>query len=523
MNRQHCYLCVDIGTQSIRTALVDQNLQIIAVHSDPQQIMTDPVNNQIEVNIEHVWESVAAGSRDVLQKSNLSPSTIAGVCVGAIMHVPVPIDENGTLLLRQVQIYSDKRCKDYVRAFQSTPEALRAYKMTGSIATASWLGFKLRWIKQHQPDIYKKSWKFLTASAYINFRLTGNICIDYSEASGSYLMDQTCQWNSWLATQVGVDIEKLPEIRNSWEVLGGITEAAASATGLTPGTPVVVGGGDMGCAALAVGSLSPGDCVVTTGTSSGADLFCQHPVWNPSVINLRHVVDGWLAFGSVECCGGSMTWLRKHFFPDEPSDCAYQKINQMASSVPAGSDGVLFLPQLLGERENLGSPDAKGAFIGLSFDTDLAHLCRSLMEGVCYAERRILDAFTQSGMHFNALYSRGGGVNSRIWNQIRCDIYQHPIHVLEDADNSGLIGAALLAGKGVGLIQNMEQVAKENIHVRETYYPNTSSQATYAEMQKAYMAAHNALLPTFEFLKHANIVTRNEDASFSTSSTFENN
>lgn len=97
------------------------------------------------------------------------------------------------------------------------------------------------------------------------------------------------------------------------------------------------------------------------------------------------------------------------------------------------------------------------------------------------------------------------------------------IHVLEDADNSGLIGAALLAGKGVGLIQNMEQVAKENIHVRETYYPNTSSQATYAEMQKAYMAAHNALLPTFEFLKHANIVTRNEDASFSTSSTFENN
>lgn len=242
MNRQHCYLCVDIGTQSIRTALVDQNLQIIAVHSDPQQIMTDPVNNQIEVNIEHVWESVAAGSRDVLQKSNLSPSTIAGVCVGAIMHVPVPIDENGTLLLRQVQIYSDKRCKDYVRAFQSTPEALRAYKMTGSIATASWLGFKLRWIKEHQPDIYKKSWKFLTASAYINFRLTGNICIDYSEASGSYLMDQTCQWNSWLATQVGVDIEKLPEIRNSWEVLGGITEAAASATGLTPGTPVVVGG-----------------------------------------------------------------------------------------------------------------------------------------------------------------------------------------------------------------------------------------------------------------------------------------
>ena len=120
-----------------------------------------------------------------------------------------------------------------------------------------------------------------------------------------------------------------------------------------------------------------------------------------------------------------------------------------------------FLPQLLGERENLGSPDAKGAFIGLSFDTDLAHLCRSLMEGVCYAERRILDAFTQSGMHFNALYSRGGGVNSRIWNQIRCDIYQHPIHVLEDADNSGLIGAALLAGKGVGLIQNMEQVAKK--------------------------------------------------------------
>lgn len=107
--------------------------------------------------------------------------------------------------------------------------------MTGSIATASWLGFKLRWIKEHQPDIYKKSWKFLTASAYINFRLTGNICIDYSEASGSYLMDQTCQWNSWLATQVGVDIEKLPEIRNSWEVLGGITEAAASATGLTPG------------------------------------------------------------------------------------------------------------------------------------------------------------------------------------------------------------------------------------------------------------------------------------------------
>lgn len=506
-----CYLCVDVGTQSIRTALVSQELQVLASHSDPQRIITAPDGNQIEVDISWIWDSIVLGCREILGMTGIAPQSVAGVCVGAIMHSPVPISDKGELLLNQVQIYSDKRCKDYVRSFQNSLAAEKAYRMTGSIPTASWLGFKIRWIKEHQSEIYKRTWKFLTASSYIDFMLTGQICMDTSEASGTYLWDlNSGEWSPWLAEQMGVDIEKLPPIYNADQIIGTVTERAAALTGLAPGTPVVVGGGDMGCAALAVGSLSVGHCVITTGTASGADMFCAEPVWDPAIINLRHVIDGWLAFGSVECCGASMSWLRKNFFEEVglvDASAAHRRINELAESVPAGSHGLLYLPQLLGERENLGSPDAKGAFIGLSFDTNLAHFCRALMEGVCYAERRILDAFRMQGLAPKSMYSRGGGTNSAVWNQIRSDIYQMPIHILEEADNSGLIGAAMLAGKGVGLIDDIVQTAKNCTRIKETYYPNPEVQEVYDMMQRAYLSAHESLLHTFSVMSEVNRYT----------------
>ena len=503
------FISIDVGTQSIRTSFVNTDMKILAIHSDPQEIHTSADGNRIEVNIQNVWNSICSGIRSLLQNLRLVPSSVLGICVGAIMHCPVPIDFQGKLLLQNVQIYSDKRAKELVREYQKSEEAALAYEMTGNIPTASWMGFKIRWIKDNQPDIYIRTYKFLSASSFIVYRLTGRPCIDVSEASGTYLTNilNEKEWDPWLMNKMELDVEKMPGILYGWEKAGYVTESVSELTGLLPNTPVMVGGGDMGCAGIVSGNLNPGDCMVTTGTASGASMFCNEPIRDPAVINLRHIIDGWLAFGSVECGGGSMTWLRKNLFKDAEeretnlNNNIFDYINDLADSVPAGSNGLLYLPQLLGERENLGSPDSKGAFIGISFGTNLSHFTRALMEGVCYAERRILDAFLKNGADVKFMFSRGGGTNSRVWNQIRCDIYQMPIYVLEDSDTSGLVGAALLAGKGIGLFSDLAEEAKKYIKVNTVYYPNVDNAIAYQRMQEIYQEAHDSLLPTFQLMK----------------------
>ena len=214
------FIVVDIGTQSLRTALIDDSLNILEIYNLPQKLNVISEDNRMEIDVPFMWEGTLTGIQRVVKNSGVSPQYIKGICTGAIMHVPIPIDRNGMLLSNYVQIYSDKRCREFVEAFCSSKDQDKAYQLTANIPMTSWMGFKIRWVKEYQPEIYEQTWKFLPANAYVNYKLTGVAKMDYAEASGTYLY--SCidnRWSTWLAEKVGCRAILLNPATEPWSVI----------------------------------------------------------------------------------------------------------------------------------------------------------------------------------------------------------------------------------------------------------------------------------------------------------------
>ncbi|UCG12457.1 MAG: hypothetical protein JSU72_18535, partial [Deltaproteobacteria bacterium] len=296
---------IDIGTQSTRAALLDLDGHVVASDSTSQEMHT-PRPGWAEQDPQIWWDNAVANIKRTIDQAEVSPQQILGVGVSGQMHGTVPISAEGGLLSHGVQLWCDKRSAELVDDFKAKPEAANAYRTAGSPPVANWFGFKIKWLKVHQPEIYRQAWKFILPKDFINFRLTNSVATDHSEASGSFLMDVgTEDWSEELAQQVGVDINKLPEILPAYDVIGQVTPEAAALTSLAEGTPVVTGGGDMLCMLLAAGITRPGRASDVTGTASIMSVFTDTPVFDERLMNLHHVLPGWIPFGIIDSGGGS--------------------------------------------------------------------------------------------------------------------------------------------------------------------------------------------------------------------------
>jgi sugar (pentulose or hexulose) kinase len=226
---------IDIGTQSTRAALLDLDGHVVASASTPQEMHT-PRPGWAEQDPQVWWDNAVANIRRAVDQAQVSPRQILGVGVSGQMHGTVPINDEGELLSHRVQLWCDKRSAELVDEFKSKPEAANAYRIAGSPPVANWFGFKIKWLKVHQPEIYRQAWKFILPKDFINFKLTNAVATDHSEASGSFLMDaNTEDWSEELAQQVGVDIDRLPEIHPAHGIIGQVTSEAAALTGLAEG------------------------------------------------------------------------------------------------------------------------------------------------------------------------------------------------------------------------------------------------------------------------------------------------
>jgi xylulokinase len=349
------------------------------------------------------------------------------------------------------------------------------------------------WVRNHQPEIYQRAAKFLVPKDYIVHRLTGVFATDYSDASGTLLFDLTeRRWHQPFLDALDLSIDQLPAPFPSPAVVGAVTPAAAAATGLAVGTPVVIGGGDGSCASVGAGAIEPGTAYCVVGTSAWISVSTLAPVPDPlqRTMTFHHVhPERYALMGVMQLAGGAREWAWK-VLSDGQLD-----LDAAAANVPTGAGGLLFLPYLMGERSPYWNPLARGAFVGLSMPHQKPELARSVLEGVALGLRNILDCLREQVPGIDAIRLIGGGGKSTLWRQIFADSFGLPIHMLELKGEATSWGAAVAAGVGVGIYD--WDIAASRATVVEVVEPNPAQTAHYDELLAIYRDSYAALTPIF--------------------------
>jgi len=501
---QEFLLGIDIGTQSARAALLNFGGQIVASASTPLGLH-NPQPGYAEQDPQEWWDATVSNIRQALARADISSRQVVGIGVCGQMHGTVPIDAHGRLLSHGVQLWCDKRSADLVEQFKARPETADAYRFAGNPPVANWVGFKIKWIQTYQPEMYQQTWKFILPKDFINYRLTGAIATDYSEASGSFLMDaSTKAWSPELADLVGVDLSKLPDIYPAHAVIGHVTPEAAALTGLAADAPVVTGGGDMLCLLLAAGTTRPGRASDVTGTASHISVFTDAPVLDSRLMNLHHVIPGWIPFGIIDSGGGSLKWFKDALCQSDMAEArrmgrdVYDILDELADEVAPGSHGVLFFPYLMGER-TLGTPHARGGFFGITPSTSKGMLVRAIMEGVTFELRRTLEIVENAGHTVEAIYHIGGGARSVLWSQIKADIYHKEVATFANCEG-GLLGSAILAGVGAGIYENAACAAEVCQCIDRRFAPRSEWAERYDRLFVLFKEMHDALQGPYNHL-----------------------
>jgi len=497
---------IDVGTQSTRVALLDLEGQVVASTSTPQEMMT-PRPGWAEQDPDVWWRNALDNIHKTMAQAKATPDEVLALGVCGQMHATVPLSKDGELLSHGVQLWCDKRSADLVDEFKAGPHVEAAMRLAGTTPVPNWLGFNIKWLKVHEPDLYEKTWKFILSKDYINYRLTGEIATDWSEASGSFLMDaKTKTWSPELAGYLELDMDKLPDVRASSDVVGKITAEAAELTGLTEGTPVAVGAGDMLCMLISSGLTEPGRASDITGTASIMSIYVEEPVLDPRLMNLHHALPGWIPFGISDSGGGALKWFKDELCQAEIAEArrsgqdVYDILNPKAAAIEPGSEGLLFFPYLMGER-SLGTPFARGVFFGLTPRTGTGAMVRAIMEGVTFELRRTLEIVEDAGNTVREVYTIGGGARSDLWSQIKADIYKKPVYTFE-ASEGGILGSAILAGVGVGIYADARAGTERCLRVDKAFQPDPSGAARYDYLYGLFKKIHDRLQEPFNKLAH---------------------
>jgi len=495
---------IDIGTQSTRAAILDLDGKVVASASTAQDMQT-PRPGWAEQDPQIWWDSTLVNIRKAIQQSGISPKEILGIGVSGQMHGCVSIDEKGELLSHGVQLWCDKRSADLVEEFKKRPEAADGYRIAGSPPVANWFGFKIKWVQVYEPHVYQNAWKFFLPKDYINYKLSGAVATDHTEASGAFLMDARSEdWSPVLVDQVGINAGLLPPIHASSDVIGYVTDEVAALTGLAAGTPVVAGAGDMLCMLLAAGITRPGNASDVTGTSSIFSVFTEEPVFDVRLMNLHHVMPGWIPFGIIDSGGGSLKWFKDSFCQSEVEEAqktgvqVYDILNALAARVEPGGEGLLYYPYLMGER-TLGTPYARGVFFGVTPRTGKGAMVRAIMEGITLELRRTMEIVENAGHEVGVIYHSGGGAYSDVWSQIKADIYQKKVATFETSEG-GILGSAILAGVGAGVYENPAAGVEHCLRVAKEFMPNKELRPRYDDLFELFKDLHDRLQEPFNRL-----------------------
>ena len=491
-------LGIDIGTSGCKIALFSQDGQVVCKHTEEYPVRY-PSPGYVEQDPEEWWAAICCGISKLILENDINTAQIAGVGLSGQSWSAIAVDERGDVLAPN-PIWMDTRSDAICHKLNEAVGADKIFEISGNPLKAQYTTGKILWLKQNMPDVYKRTSKILQSNSYIVYRLTGQMCQDVSQGYGLHCFDMKKRgWDGAMCAALGINRELLPEIVDCHEIVGKITGKAARSTGLKEGTPVVAGGLDAACGTLGAGVLHAGQTQEQGGQAGGMSICIEEYCADPRLILSFHVVPGrWLLQGGTTGGGGTMRWFNEQFGYEEKlkeSETGIPSmalLDQIAETVNAGSDWLVFLPYMAGERSPIWDEKAKGVFYGLDYSKTRAHMVRAVMEGVAYSLRHNLDAARSAGAEVGVMRAMGGAANSRFWTQLKADITGKPIEV-PASDTASTLGAAILAGVGVGVYRDFDEAVNKTVAVKRRHEPDMAHREAYDRGYETYIALYQAL------------------------------
>ncbi len=481
-------LGIDIGTSACKAAVFREDGTAVAAAAVAYPTEY-PFPGWAQQDPEHWWSAACEAVRELLQESGIRPSDIAGIGVDGQSWAMVALDGEGRVICPS-PIWTDCRAADACGELARAAGKDRLFACSGNPVMPGYTTPKVKWLQKQRPDLYAKTRKVLQSNGYIVYRLTGVISQDLCQAYGWHCFDMLkgC-WDQELARDLQIDPALLPPIHECADTVGHLSHAAADATGLAEGTPVVAGGLDAACGTLGAGVIRPGQTQEQGGQAGGMSICLDTCRAHPKLILSRHVIPGfWLLQGGTTGGGGALRWFREQFCPG----MSFEEMNREAEQAGEAED-LIFLPYMAGERSPVWNPKAEGVFWGLNYSVTRGQMIRAVMEGVAFSLRHNLETAADSGCAVSAMRTTGGSGKSALWMQIKTDVTGCPMETVQ-ADIEASWGAAVLAGIGTGVYRNWDS-AVGDITVLRRYEPEPEKHRKYTQKYERYLELAGAAIP----------------------------
>lgn len=491
-------LGIDIGTSACKTAVFDENGTVIASGTGDYQVYY-PKPGWAEQNPEEWWAAVCKAVRQTLEKGKIQPGEIAGIGIDGQSWSAIPIDKDGQVLCN-TPIWMDTRAADICREVSAKIGEDNIFEVCGNPFKPSYTTPKILWYQKNMPQVYQHTYKILQSNSYIAFKLTGKYTQELTQGYGLHCFNMRKGiWDTDMCREMGISPDILPDIYASHAVIGKVTAKAAAECGLLEGIPVTAGALDAACGTLGAGVCHPGETQEQGGQAGGMSICLDTCQADPRLILSYHAVPGqWILQGGTVGGGGVMRWMEKEFADyerikgQETGKSSLVLLNEIAEKVAPGSDGVVFLPYMSGERTPIWDPNAKGVFYGLDFSKTKGHFVRAAMEGVALSVRHNLDVAYEAGASVSELRAMGGSANSFLWTQIKADVTGKKI-VVPSSDTATTLGAVILAGVGIGMYSSFEEAVNKTVVIKREHEPNQNNREVYDKNYAVYLELYKQL------------------------------
>ncbi len=498
---------IDVGTSATKTVLFDEEGNVVSSASKEYPMLT-PHNGWAEQRPEDWRDAVLETVAAVVEEAKVSGADVKGIGISGQMHGLVMLDENGEVIRPSI-IWCDQRTGAEVEEMLKIMPREKWIEITANPPLTGWTAAKILWVRNNEPENYKRCRHILLPKDYIRYILTGEFASEVSDASGMQLMNiAERKWSDEVLEKLDIDKSMLGKLYESCEVTGTVLPEVADRLGLSTETVVVGGAGDNAAAAVGTGVVKEGTAFTTIGTSGVVFAHTDKVSIDPKgrVHTCCCAVPGaWHIMGVTQAAGFSLKWFRDNFCQsyitkaEELGVDPYDLINEDIESVPVGSDRLIYLPYLNGERTPHLDSEARGVFFGLSGIHTAKHLLRAVMEGVSYSLCDCNEILNEMGVKINDMMACGGGGKSKIWRQMLSDLYGCQVATI-DQEQGPALGVAILAGVGSGVYESVQSACDKLITKAKVTAPDAQNAEKYAKYHKLYQKLYKDLKDDYKEL-----------------------
>lgn len=487
MSSEKHVLSIDVGTEGCKTILFNAKGRSLSRSYQKYPIII-PESSWAEQDPLLWWDAVRKGIKDILKKTRYSAEEIACVSITGQSPVLVAIDKHGIPLMNAI-IWMDRRAVD---------ETKKIERITGLKEDPSMMLPKIMWVKNRRPQVFQKIWRFLQSTDFVGYRLTNRFATDWLTAGTLHYDVQEAKWPCETLERLDIPAEKLPDVIRPTDIAGGVSKEASEQTGLCRETPVVLTGIDAYMATVGVNALEPRRICEITGSSTCLMVPSDHEITDPERrvrCSEFPIVPGlWIAWGIMSSTGAALRWFRENFGREKES---YRSLDREAAKAPPGSDRLIFLPYMMGERSPIWDTSARGVFVGFSMNHTRKHFVRAILEGCAFGIRHNLETIEKLGGEVDQIWSCGGAANSRVFGQIKADVIGKSVIIPREIEAPAL-GAAMLGTVAVKVHKDLKEASRAMIRAKCRINPRKTSHIRYNLLFQMYKDVYQRLKGYFK-------------------------